>query len=101
MRPEPTLAPAPSSDFTQLDFTELFGSNAFHGYDADREQAKMDEGKELDGGGRLGDVVTLIKACLQLDIAKRPSFEDVLACRYLSGKDGWVELEDIRKRAVF
>lgn len=78
---------------TQLDFTELFAPK----YDAEQERSKMDEGKEKDGGGRLSDAMALIKACLQLDIAKRPSFDEVLSCRYLSGHNGWVDVDDISR----
>ena len=65
-------------------------------YDAEREQAKAKEGVELDGGGRMGDAAALIKACLQLDVARRPSFMDIMGSRYLAGGDGWVNVEDIK-----
>lgn len=98
--PVPPFSPAPTADITQLDFSDLFGSNSFHGYDPEREQAKREEGREFDGGGKLGDAMALIKACLQLDIAKRPSFDDLLKSRYLSGRDGWVELDDVYRNAL-
>ncbi|SRR5258707_23664 len=65
-------------------------------YDAEREQAKALEGLEPDGGGRMGDAAALIKACLQLDVAQRPTFMDIMGSRYLAGGDGWVDVEDIK-----
>lgn len=59
------------------------------------DDAKAEEGLEPDGGGRLGDAMALIKACLQLDVARRPSFERIMSSRYLSGAQGWVDLADI------
>lgn len=94
--PPPPVHAAP--DLTELDFTDLFGSPAFHGYDPVRDSAKMDEGREQDGGGRLGDAMALIKACLQLDVTHRPTFDDILLSRYMSGCNGWVELGDIPSR---
>ncbi|KAF8321163.1 hypothetical protein DL93DRAFT_2072892 [Clavulina sp. PMI_390] len=96
----PTVAPPqpPKPSVTELDFSDFFGGPAPVAppvYDAEREQARMEEGRELDGGGRLGDAMALIRACLQLDTAQRPTFEEVLRCRYLSGAEGWVELEEI------
>lgn len=99
--PPPASAPVPAHampDLTELDFSDLFGSAAFHGYDPVRDSAKMEEGREQDGGGRLGDAMALIKACLQLDVACRPTFDDVLLSRYMSGCSGWVELGDIPSR---
>lgn len=97
--PQPPAPPVHAvPDLTELDFTDLFGSPAFHGYDAVRDSAKMEEGREQDGGGRLGDAMALIKACLQLDVAARPTFDDILLSRYMSGCSGWVELGDIPSR---
>lgn len=97
--PQPNAAPVP--DVTQLDFSDLFGGGpASHSdymgttYDPAAEHAKLEDGLEADGGGRLGDVVGLIKACLQLETGARPAFEDVLKCRYLAGSEGWIEWVD-------
>lgn len=95
----PLLYPAPA-DFTQLDFSDLFVPVSHHEYDAQRAAAKMEEGREQDDGGRLGDAMAMIKACLQLDVASRPTFDDILASRYLSGRNGWVELGDIPSRVT-
>ncbi|KAH7931022.1 kinase-like protein [Leucogyrophana mollusca] len=51
----------------------------------DREKVGM----ETDGGGALGDAAALVKACLQVDVASRPTFESILQCRFLSGGSGW------------
>ncbi|KAG9100128.1 hypothetical protein FS749_016215 [Ceratobasidium sp. UAMH 11750] len=47
--------------------------------------------EEPDGGGRLGDALELVKACLSIDVSKRPTFEKVMLSRYLLGGSGWVE----------
>jgi protein-serine/threonine kinase len=50
---------------------------------------KEHEGMEEDGGGALGDAATLVKACLALDVAARPTFEKILDSRFLRGEGGW------------
>lgn len=50
---------------------------------------KEREGEEDDGGGALGDAAVLVRACLQVDVGKRPTFENILQCRYLKGGDGF------------
>ncbi|KAF9512627.1 hypothetical protein BS47DRAFT_1372771 [Hydnum rufescens UP504] len=62
-------------------------------------EERSEEGREEDGGGRLGDAAALIKACLQVDISRRPTFETVLSCRYLSGSNGWVDLDEVQGAA--
>jgi len=47
------------------------------------------EGEEADGGGALGDAASLVRACLQLEVSARPSFDKIMECRFLSGRDGW------------
>lgn len=47
------------------------------------------EGLETDGGGALGDAAALVRACLQVDVGARPTFERILQCRFLSGGSGW------------
>lgn len=47
------------------------------------------EGEEPDGGGALADAATLVRACLEGEVAARPTFEKVLQCRFLSGNGGW------------
>ena len=46
-------------------------------------------GLEADGGGALGDVAALIRACLRVDLGARPTFERILQCRFLAGGKGW------------
>jgi serine/threonine protein kinase len=90
------LAPISLSSFTSS--TDLtFSVPAYaQEYDEDKERAKADDGREEDGGGRLGDAAALIKACLELDVSRRPTFETVLSCRYLNGQGGWVDLDQIQ-----
>ncbi|KAG6381212.1 kinase-like protein [Boletus reticuloceps] len=45
--------------------------------------------EEWDGGGALGDAAALVRACLQVEVDARPTFESILRCRFLSGHDGW------------
>lgn len=47
--------------------------------------------EEPDGGGRLGDALELVKACLSVEVSHRPTFEKVLVSRYLAGGAGWSE----------
>jgi len=55
----------------------------------DERCADDKEGEEEDGGGTLGDAAALVRACLRVDIAARPTFEKILQCRFLSGNGGW------------
>ncbi|RXW19884.1 hypothetical protein EST38_g5980 [Candolleomyces aberdarensis] len=50
---------------------------------------KEREGEESDGGGALGDAAALVRACLRVDPAARPTFEKILQCRFLAGQLGW------------
>lgn len=50
---------------------------------------KEKEGEESDGGGCLGDAAALVRACLQVDVAARPTFGNILQCRFLNGGGGW------------
>jgi protein-serine/threonine kinase len=50
---------------------------------------KEHEGEESDGGGALGDAAILVKACLEVDPAARPTFEKIMQSRFLAGKGGW------------
>jgi protein-serine/threonine kinase len=47
--------------------------------------------EEPDGGGRLCDALELVRACLAVDVSKRPTFEKVMVSRYLVGGSGWTE----------
>ena len=50
---------------------------------------KEHEGEEADGGGALGDAAALVRACLRVDLTARPTFDEILKCRFLSGGKGW------------
>jgi len=47
------------------------------------------EGEEKDGGGALKDAAELVKACLQVEVSNRPTFDKILGSRFLSGNGGW------------
>lgn len=51
---------------------------------------KEKEGEEPDGGGALGDAAALVRACLQVEVGARPTFEKILQSRFLFGSGGWV-----------
>ena len=93
------LVPTSLYSFTSSTDLTFFGPTYAREYDEEKELAKAEDGCEEDGGGRLGDAAALIKACLQIDISLRPTFETVLSCRYLSGGDGWVDLDQIQRAA--
>jgi serine/threonine protein kinase len=48
-------------------------------------------GLEPDCGGGLGDAAGLVRACLQVDPAARPSFDEIMRCKFLNGGEGWTE----------
>ena len=48
------------------------------------------EGKEPDGGGGLADAASLVRACLQVEVSARPTFERILQSRFLVGQGGWI-----------
>jgi len=50
---------------------------------------KEQDGLEADGGGALGDAAALVRACLNVNLAARPTFDKILESRFLSGKGGW------------
>jgi protein-serine/threonine kinase len=98
----PLAAPlAPTSLYSFTSSTELAFSVPPYAeeYNEEKEHAKAEEGREEDGGGRLADAAALIKACLQVDISRRPTFETILSCRYLSGSNGWVNLDEVQGAA--
>ncbi|KAF8922497.1 kinase-like domain-containing protein [Mucidula mucida] len=51
-------------------------------------EGKESDGEEADGGGALGDAAALVRACLRLQVAARPTFEKILQCRFLAGHGG-------------
>ncbi|KAK2461880.1 hypothetical protein APHAL10511_006343 [Amanita phalloides] len=64
-------------------------TNASISLDERCSDEKEREGEEVDGGGALGDAAALVKACLRVDIAARPTFDKILQCRFLVGDGGW------------
>ncbi|KAF8078576.1 kinase-like protein [Lyophyllum atratum] len=52
-------------------------------------EGKERDDEESDGGGSLGDAAALVRACLRVDVAARPTFERILQCRFLAGAGGW------------
>lgn len=64
-------------------------SNAAIGLDERCADGKEKEGEEEDGGGAVGDAAALVRACLQLEVSARPTFERILESRFLSGEGGW------------
>ncbi|WVQ96863.1 hypothetical protein IAU59_003970 [Kwoniella sp. CBS 9459] len=65
------------------------GSRALEVLDERCSHGHEDEGLEEDAGGRLIDAADLVKRCLELDVADRPSAEVVVEHRYLKGRGGW------------
>jgi protein-serine/threonine kinase len=47
------------------------------------------DGEEADGGGVLADAAALVRACLQIEVSSRPTFDKILESRFLSGRGGW------------
>lgn len=64
-------------------------SNASMALDERCAEGKESEGEEPDGGGALRDAAVLVRACLQLEVDARPTFEKILQCRFLSSREGW------------
>jgi serine/threonine protein kinase len=52
-------------------------------------EGKERDGEEADGGGALEDAAALVRACLQVDVAARPTFEKICQSRFLTGRCGW------------
>lgn len=64
-------------------------ANASMALDERCTEGKEEEGLEPDGGGALGDAAGLVRACLQVKVSARPTFEQILQCRFLAGNGGW------------
>ncbi|KZT06927.1 kinase-like protein [Laetiporus sulphureus 93-53] len=64
-------------------------SNAAIALDERCADGKEHDGKELDGGGALDDAAALVRACLQVEVSARPTFQTILQSRFLSGRGGW------------
>lgn len=66
-------------------------ANASIALDERCAEGKELEGKEADGGGALGDAAALLRACLRVEVAARPTFEKILQSRFLFGNSGWAK----------
>lgn len=64
-------------------------ANASIALDERCAEGKETEDEEVDGGGALGDAAALVRACLRVDVAARPTFEKILQSRFLAGNGGW------------
>jgi hypothetical protein len=58
--------------------------------DGETEEASEEASKEPDGGGALADAASLVRACLQVEVSARPTFERILQSRFLAGRGGWI-----------
>lgn len=65
------------------------GSPAWENLDNRCGRGKENEGTEPDGGGALADAASLVRACLQVAIPDRPTFEELMQHRFLAGASGW------------
>ena len=77
-----------TADEAQEGFSSPF-ANASISLDERCGEGKENEGVESDGGGVLGDAAVLVRACLEVDPAARPTFEKIMQSRFLAGKGGW------------
>ncbi|KAJ3875093.1 kinase-like domain-containing protein [Lentinula edodes] len=66
-------------------------ANASIALDERCAEGKELDGEEPDGGSALGDAAALVRACLRVEVAARPTFEKILQSRFLSGNGGWTK----------
>jgi len=64
-------------------------ANASIALDERCAEGKEKDGEEADGGGALGDAASLVRACLQVEVNARPTFDRILQHRFLAGVGGW------------
>lgn len=65
------------------------GTSTWEGLEARCARGRELEGEEEDGGGALGDAAELVRRCLQVEVAARPTAEAILGSRFLNGRGGW------------
>lgn len=65
------------------------GSNAWEGLETRCARGRELEGEEEDGGGALGDAAELVRRCLKVEVAARPTAEAILGSKFLNGRGGW------------
>jgi protein-serine/threonine kinase len=80
--------PFTTADDAQVGLSSPFAS-ATIALDERCADDKEREGEEADGGGALRDAAALVRACLQVEVSARPTFEKILQCRFLHGNGGW------------
>jgi protein-serine/threonine kinase len=80
----PFMTPEEAQDGLQSPF-----ANASIALDERCAEGKESEGLEVDGGGALADAADLVRACLTVEVAARPTFEKILKSRFLWGDGGW------------
>nr|GAT48693.1 predicted protein [Mycena chlorophos] len=76
----PFMTPAEAQEGLDSPF-----ANASIGLDERCGEGKERDGEESDGGGALEDAAALVRACLRVSVAARPTFEKILQCRFLAG----------------
>ena len=64
------------------------GSSAWEVLNAQCAHGCEFEGEEEEGGGALGDAAELVRQCLQVEVAARPTAEAFLGSRFLNGRGG-------------
>ncbi|KAG8852923.1 hypothetical protein FRB91_005691 [Serendipita sp. 411] len=65
------------------------GTAAWENLQARCAQGHEQEGIEEDQGGALEDGAALVRACLRIEIAERPTFDEIIQHRFLCGSVGW------------
>ncbi|KAJ7783842.1 kinase-like protein [Mycena maculata] len=80
----PFMTPEEAQDGLESPF-----ANASISLDERCGEGKERDGEEADGGGALEDAAALVKACLRVEVAARPTFEKILQSRFLAGAGGW------------
>ncbi|KAF7339427.1 hypothetical protein MSAN_02156800 [Mycena sanguinolenta] len=80
----PFMTPAEAQEGLESPF-----ANASIALDERCGEGKERDGEEPDGGGALEDAAVLVRACLNVDVAARPTFEKILQSRFLTGEAGW------------
>jgi len=80
----PFMTPAEAQDGLESPF-----ANASIALDERCGEGKERDGEEPDGGGALEDAAALVRACLNVEVAGRPTFEKILQSRFLAGAGGW------------
>ncbi|KAJ7925836.1 kinase-like protein [Mycena leptocephala] len=80
----PFMTPAEAQDGLESPF-----ATASIALDERCGEGKERDGEEPDGGGALEDAAALVKACLNVEVSGRPTFEKILQSRFLAGAGGW------------